>query len=85
MKRIIETTEESALESLLGERVTLWCEAYIYAGRLTGINDTCVRLDDAKIVYETGVLDKPGFTRAEALPGPWYVQLAKIESFGQME
>lgn len=84
MKKIIEDAEDSGLESLLGEDVTLWCECYIYAGKLVGVNDTYALLKDAKIVYETGPLTSPGFKDAQALPSDWFVQIAKIESFGKM-
>jgi hypothetical protein len=84
MKRIIETTEESGLVALLGERVALWCECYIYAGVLAGVNDTCVVLDDASVVYETGPLTECGFKDAQKLPASWHVAIGKIESFGAM-
>lgn len=84
MKRIVETTEGSGLEALLGEKVALWCECYIYADKLIGVNDTCVMLGDAGIVYETGPLSEAGFKDFQPLPSPWYVQTSKIESFGVM-
>ena len=84
MKKIIETNDASGLESLLGECVTLWCECYIYAAKLGGVNSTHVLLKDAYIVYETGPLSMPGFKDAQALPSEWYVQTAKIESYGKM-
>ena len=84
MKKIIETTDEAGLESLLGEQVALWCECYIYAGTLVGVNESCVLLDDAKVVYETGPLMEAGWKDAQSLPSPWYVQVGKIESFGAM-
>lgn len=85
MKRIVETTEASGLESLLGENVALWCECYIYAGKLVGVNDDCVVLADAKVVYETGPLADAGFEDAQPLPGDeWFVRIGKIESYGRM-
>jgi len=85
MKTIVETNETEGLESLLGEEVTLWCECYIYAGKLIGVNSSFVKLTDAKIVYETGPLTEKGFKDAQPLPGDsWYVQTAKIEAFGKM-
>lgn len=83
MKKIVEVSGEG-LEGLMGENVTLWCEAYIYAGKLVGVNEHDVLLHDAKIVYETGPLTESGFKDAQALPGPWYVRIAKIESYGVM-
>jgi hypothetical protein len=56
---------------------------YIYAGKLVGINTTCVKLEQAKIVYETGSFIEKGYKNAQALPGEaWYMQIGAIESFG---
>ena len=83
MKKIIETTDDEGLLALLGEHVTLMCLNYIYTGKLTGVNAACVKLAEAKIVYETGSWNEKGFKDAQALPeGIWYVQLGCIESFG---
>lgn len=86
MKRLVEQVDEEGLESLLGEHVTVWCECYIYAGKLVGMNETDVKLEGARIVYETGVLTEAGFKNAQPLPGHhWYVRVAKIESYGRMQ
>ena len=84
MKRIVETTENSGFEELLGERVVIFSLNYIYTGKLVGVNDTCVLLDEAQNVYETGVMTEPGFKDAQPLPTPlWYVSLSAVESFGR--
>ena len=67
---------------LMGKDVTLFCANYIYAGKLVGVNDTFVKLEKAKIVYETGELTGATWKDAQALPNDWYVQTAAIESFG---
>lgn len=88
MRRIVnvQETEVDGLEALMGEHVALWCDCYIYAGVLTGVNETCVALKEAKVVYETGKLSEAGFKDAQALPGEeWFIQIAKIESFGVMQ
>lgn len=87
MKKIVNVTEVSGegLVALLGERVTLFCLNYIYTGKLTGVNDSCVLLEDAAIVYETGPLMDKKWQDAQPLPGPWYVQIAAIESFGVLK
>jgi hypothetical protein len=84
MKKIVQEVSGEGLESLLGERVAIWCECYIYAGVLAGVNEHDILLDDASIVYETGKLDESGFRDAQKLPCQWYVRTAKIESYGRM-
>jgi len=58
---------------------------YIYTGDLTGVNDSCVLLSNAAIVYETGPLTDGKWKDAQSLPGEWYVQTAAIESFGKLK
>ncbi|MCR4330919.1 MAG: hypothetical protein NUV49_03520 [Patescibacteria group bacterium] len=78
---VIEVADEG-FEGLLNTQVTLFCMNYIYTGLLTGVNKTCVLLEGAKVVYETGELTSSKWKDAQALPGKWYVQLSAIESFG---
>jgi hypothetical protein len=83
MKKIVTEVQGEGFLALLGEHVMLFCANYIYCGTLTGVNDTCVLLDDAKIVYETGAFTDPKYKDAQALPTKnWYVQMSAIESFG---
>ena len=82
MRKIVEEVTGEGLEKLLGERVTLFCLNYIYTGKLIGVNATCVLLDDAAIVYETGAFTDKAWKDAQALPNHWYVQTSAIESFG---
>ena len=82
MKKIVNEVQGEGLEKLLGERVTLFCMNYIYTGVLTGVNETCVLLTDAAIVYETGAFDSNVWRDAQKLPHDWYVQTSSIESFG---
>ena len=85
MKKIVNEVQGEGLEKLLGERVTLFCMNYIYTGTLTGVNETCVLLTDAAIVYETGAFTERDWKDAQKLPHDWYVQTASIESFGKMK
>jgi hypothetical protein len=85
MKKIITEVENEGLIKLLGERVTLFCANYIYTGKLVGVNESCVLLEDAAIVYETGALTDKAWKDAQSLPRAWYVQLAFIESFGLLK
>ena len=84
MKKLIEVNDEG-LEGLLGEVVTLFCVNYFYTGKLTGVNDSCVRLDDPSIVYETGEWSSKSWGDAQKLPNFIYVQCAAIEAFGIMK
>lgn len=86
--KVLKTVEEvsgEGLIGLLGQRVTLFCAAYIYTGELIGVNDTCVKLKDASIVYETGSLTDKVWKDAQKLPHDWYIQCAMIESFGLLK
>jgi len=84
MKKIVSVTEVEGegLVKLLGERVTLFCLNYIYTGKLEGVNQTCVLLSDAHIVYETGAFNTKEWKDAQKLPHDIYVQIGAIESFG---
>ncbi len=82
MRKITTEVEGEGLVKLLGETLTLFCASYIYTGKLVGVNDTCVLLEDAKIVYETGPFGEKSWKDAQDLPNNWYVQLGMIESFG---
>ncbi|MCP3684271.1 MAG: hypothetical protein GY861_16455 [bacterium] len=84
MKKLIEQVEGEGLESLLGEDVTIWCCRYIYAGKLTGVNEKDILLTNAKIVYETGEFSSSGFNDSQDLPNDWYVRIESIESYGKM-
>lgn len=81
MRKLVEVDEEG-FEKLLGERVTLFCMNYIYTGRMMGVNDRFVLLDDPSIVYETGAFNDKSWKDAQALPHPIYVMLSSIEAFG---
>lgn len=82
MKMIVNEVAGEGLESLLGQRVTLYCAIYIYSGKLVGVNSTCVKLTEAEIVYNTGSFTDKKWETAERLPHDWYIQTAMIESFG---
>lgn len=83
MRKIVtvQEVEGEGLTALLGKRVMLFCMNYIYTGTLAGVNQTCVLLEDASIVYETGALDSSTFKDAQKLPMAHYVQTSSIESF----
>ena len=79
--KVVEVENEGLL-SLLGQTVTIFCNVYIYTGKLVGVNDSCVKLENAAIVYDTGPLNDKKWQDAQKLPGDWYVSTSLIESFG---
>lgn len=84
MKTIIKEVEGEGLVSLLGKRVLLMCAGYFYEGELIGVNETCVKLKDAGIVYLTGNWDAKVYEDIQKLHrSEWYVQTGLIESFGE--
>ena len=83
MKRIIEDTGAAGLDSLIGEKVILFCGNYFYAGKLAGVNKTFVELHDAGIVYETGEFSAAGWKNFQRLlpEGPTFVRIQWIEAY----
>lgn len=85
MRQIVTVTEVEGegFEALLGQNVLIFCANYIYAGKLIGVNDTFVKLEDPKIVYETGAFTATSYKDAQSVGQKfWYVRLEAIESFG---
>lgn len=85
MRIAVKEVAGEGLDALLGKRVTLFCMNYIYTGELVGVNDTCVKLSDAGIVYETGELNTKNWKEMQKLPHDWYVSRSAIESFGELK
>jgi hypothetical protein len=85
MKKIVSVQEVDGegLVGLMGEVVMVFCLNYIYTGTLSGVNDTCILLDNPSIVYETGDFSKTTFTDAQKMPNQIYIQTSAIESFGK--
>jgi hypothetical protein len=66
----------------MGQIVTFFCPVYIYTGELVGVNSTCVKLKNPKIVYETGAFTDKEWKDAQPLPNEFYLMTAMIEGFG---
>jgi len=83
MKKIVSVQEVDGegLVGLMGQRVTLFCANYIYTGNLTGVNDTCVLLEDAGIVYETGSFADKVWKDYQKVGDKIYVTTQSIEMF----
>lgn len=82
MKVVIEV-ENEGLVALLNKEVLIMCFNYFYAGKLIGVNDTFVKLENAHIVYETGAFSEKKYKDAQKLADEYYIQISAIESFGQ--
>jgi len=82
MKKSVEEVDGEGLIGLIGETVMLFCLNYIYAGKLVGVNDSCIKLENAHIVYSTGAFTGKKFSDAQKIGDEYYVNSACIESFG---
>ena len=71
--------------ALIGKRITCFCAAYIYTGDLVGVNDTCIKLENPAIVYETGAFIDPKWKDAQAPPNTIYLKTDMIEAFGEVK
>lgn len=81
----IDEVENEGLLALLGETITCFCAVYIYTGKLVGVNKTCIKLENPKIVYETGPFSIPTWKDAQQLPSDLYIQVGLIEAFGKVK
>ncbi len=84
MKKLVEVTEVEGegLMALMGQTVTIMCMNYFYTGKLIGVNDKFIKLENPSIVYDTGPFTNKTWQDAQRLPNDWYVQVCSIESFG---
>jgi hypothetical protein len=74
--------ENEGFNSLLGETITLFCAVYIYTGKLVGVGSNYLKIENPKIVYETGPFNEKNWKDAQPLPNEFYVMTTMIESFG---
>ena len=85
MKKLatVVDVEDEGLVALLEQNVLVFAMNYIYTGKLVGVNDAFIKLEGARIVYETGPFSDKQYKDAQNLPASeWYVQTSAIESFG---
>lgn len=78
----VTEVEGEGLVSLLGEPVILFCMNYFYAGKLVGVNEDCVLLEDGGIVYETGAFTDKAWKDFQKV-GNVYVRIACIEAYAK--
>ena len=83
LREVVEV-ENEGLIALFNEQVLIICNNYFYYGKLVGVNDTCIKLENPYKVFETGPYSDKKFKDAQSLPVDfWYIQIEHIESFGQ--
>jgi hypothetical protein len=85
MKVEVKEVDGEGLLALIGKRVTLMCMNFFYTGDLVGVNDTCVKLENPAVVFDTGAFGDKEWSDAQELPNDWYVQISSIESFGVLK
>jgi hypothetical protein len=73
--------ENEGLISLLNEEVLIMCFNYFYAGKLVGVNDKYIKLQNCHIVYETGSWVDKNYKDAQKVSEEHYIQLGAIESY----
>jgi hypothetical protein len=83
--KTIEENENEGLMSLIGQRVTFYCLDYIYCGDLIGVNDVQIKLQNCKIVYDTGAFEKTTWETAEKFPNDWFIRLSAVTSYGVLK
>ncbi len=82
LTNVVEVKEEGFL-ALIGQNIEVFCGIYIYAGKLVGVNNTCIKLANPHLVYETGAFLDKKYRDAQAMGREFhYLQTAFIESFG---
>ena len=62
---VIEVPNEGAI-SFLGQYVEVRCGNYHYAGKLVGVNDKCVKLEEAHTVFDSGAYTPKKYDDAQA-------------------
>lgn len=82
MKKLIVEEKNEGMMKLLGEVITVYCMSFIYSGKLIGVNDECILIEGARIVYDTGGHNTKTWANSEPMPGEWYIMKNAIESFG---
>lgn len=85
MKKLIEEVPEEGLIRLMGKTVIMLCMNYFYTGKLVGVNDKEILLEDASIVYDTGKWTDVGWQAAQKMGGDVYVQLGTVEAYMEVK
>lgn len=83
LQTVVEVQEEGFM-ALMGKNVEVFCGIYIYAGKLIGVNDTVIKLENPHLVYETGGFLEKKYKDAQHMGREFhYLKMDFIESFGE--
>ena len=83
MKKLVIEDEKEGLLALLGERVLIMTSGYFYTGKLVGVNEYDIKLEDPAIVYETGTWSDISYSNEQKMCKKFhYIRTAAIESYG---
>ena len=83
-QKLVDVPNEGFI-ALIGETITCFCAVYIYTGKLVGVNEECIKLENPAIVYETGAFSEKQWKDAQKLPNEIYIQKGMIEAFGKIK
>ena len=84
MKVFVKEDTQEGFASLMGKNVEIQTGIYIYAGMLVGVNDSCIKLDNAHTVFETGEFKSKKYKDAQPRSNPvLYIQTANILAFNE--
>ena len=84
MQVIVKEDKSEGLRALMGKKVILFCGNYFYAGILTGVNKTQVKLEVPEIVYETGSFSDKQWKDSQRLHvNALYVRIPAIEAYAE--
>ena len=74
---------EDGLESLLGQQVILFGVNFNYGGKLIGVNDKFVLLENGGIIFETGAFDLAKWKDFQKVSDKLYVRTSMIEAYSK--
>lgn len=83
MKKLVKVEEVAGegMLALMGQQVYILCMNYHYTGKLVGVNDTFVKLENGAIVYDGGAHTASEFSDAQIVAEELYIQLNSVEAF----
>lgn len=95
IEKVVEVVTEHLTEivdsdggpvTLLGKEVYVACTSYAYSGKLVGVNDKFIELEEPYLVYDTGNWNNKKWQDAQRLPtSKCCLFMAQIENIFAVE